>query len=1109
MTRKELPAQAVNIKRALRSPTSCSSATVESLKSFLSIRRPTSLQETDNLKAPRISKAKPLPTQKVAPRARRDRKTAKVVVSKAALDEADELCIQEKWTLATETINIVLNALTDTIKNQARGRIDSRKLSAKLNPDLPVVNALLSTSPQPLQPISANCINSIAKESCRSRRSSSTISLHHLQGLKSQAECACVAFSALRTLEQEKGVNLEIPRLQLETGMSAFIGKLITLGFEDLATKELRILKRQLDGLVESPPRKEKPNPVEARMKSNNYPSLAGGETLANLLHYRTLTFDGSILALIITSQIQALKLISLKANVSIIETALQHLRLSNPYSPANLIERQVTEASTEFRCRAVRQLELLTNSMLALCSKVSIAADRSKSESYRSLSPLIIFDIQVLVLEIRSRGKNLSHECNYLKEISEPFALYLTWLRRRSSSALEEAYDIAKKAFEKLSVFLRADEKVLAVLSPPREHPLYTIYQLLADMAQEVHLYEEAVQWLQAGKILLRNSQASQTRVCESLCRIANLHIRAYSRGANTKTLLFSLKEASECLQGDLRGEATELDSLLFVVVALRRLTFSIIHESQKSPKDFELEDQKLVLDECTNLIILGVKFLIRYLGNRKICETDEKAVNRYDYRRKLVWNNVNPFFESLAAITRFSIATHMEDWKRVDIGLQHCIRLASGLNEFTSDGMTESNDQESKEIKMITLSNAYWCRYLYLKQNDGCPQEMRKSLRISIDIFKCHSPKEKLAGLLPMKLEKLGSLCESSRDYVTAARIYSEALQLHVDCGLLELVAKSSASRPLVEVLCGTGEHSILGRLLLAYPRAILKVDNQHSDASLFFDDKNLPLCERGVLLEQQLATVASLLITQGPTGRLCKTLGSLITSILKIYDPSHFPVRRLRLRLQLLQIYAAHPTAIEPEALDYVLVKEIPSWKERPGNYDLELNKFRSHLLESQEIYLALLCRDSDLETIERNLALWLTMIRESCDYNSLQHRVYDVERWILELEFIAGYLEMQGLDIQRLTALYIIAAVREAKGPAERCAMTLILSSLGSQYIRLGYPTEARQVLDKAMKFLAGPKPPFEAAIKWNLASAELAVASGCCPKGFVNVLLSKQ
>lgn len=1094
MTRKELPALGANLKRVVGSSTTCTPATVDSLKSYLLSADTFAPLKNGIVPVSSRPKAKGQQAQAISGAASKQKRRLEVTSRERSHDENSTVQFQEKYTLATEVVNATLKALTEAIKAPPAKKVDQTKSLVKSISSSNIINASEHRSSTPLQPICANLVSNLSEETSRSRRSSSAISPTHLVGLRSQAECARVAFAALRSILSQKIVGISMPYLQLENGMSALVGKLMALGFEDLAVKELRVLKRRIDHSIDCLSTNEDfESTLLLKTLKSKHTSMKE-LSRASLLFFPNTTAKGPLLALMVAFQLHVLKLIASRPTHTEVEAAFKHIQLSVPYSPVNLIQCQM-DTSPESRVKVSRQLELLAQSTMRLCYVRSASSDEQIAATNNPLFAHTAFKIQILVLEIRYKWREIRcHQFDPLTEIVEPFARYLSNFRRLSEMDPEDTYETAKTAFTSLSAHAKVSEAIKSSTSESRENPLLAVYQSLANLAQECCSFDEAVQWLQCSTELLRNVLSSPTRLCTLTCRVASLRLRTFIKGETSEHLLSSLEDAIESLKGDLRGESLELEDLLSVVATLRRLAFSVLQDHYKSPDKCKAEDSFEAAVQCSKLIILGVNFLIRLLGSSS-AKKDFKASARYEQRKKLVWNNTGPFFESVAAMARFSIATGLEDWERLDAGLQECVRLASALGDLEFDDFSDSTAQGLKEFNLVSLSNAYWYHYQYLKQKGGSSKEIRRSLQLSIEILKNRPCSEKLAGDLPSKLEKFGSICEASKEFTMAASIYSEALQLQVDGGLLKLAAEAAATRPLVEVLGHNGSQYILGRILLAYQRVTLEMDNQISDNKYVYDVLNLSHSERGILLEQQLSVFTSALHIKSRLGRFTELLQSLIKVIFTVYTESEFPIRRLRVGLQLLRLHFTHPTVIQPEVIEQVLHSEPLILTSVCLGYDTGLSSFSSHLLDSWALYSYLYKASFDTDAMTKLLTSWSKLLRECNDFVLLQKRVDDISHWILQLESFAEYLDAHGLELQRVTVLHLLTDIQEVMTHVEPPAIASAYSALGLQYARLGYSNQAGQALQKASKYLLESEDFGQVKVKWNLASAEYALGMG--------------
>lgn len=1084
MIRNELPAQAANIKQAVESWATCTPAIADSFRAFLLPTKPIIFQETSSSVASQRLKAKPSKAQGTK-ETKKSKKKSRPEVVEGSLNGAVVLHVQDKWILATEVANTVLRVLTDSIKNAPVKKVDYGMLSPKsISCSISMPESSDKETAIPLQPIPIKRLSALLEEPRRLRRSSSGSASNQRQGLRAQAECARIAFAALRSMHLHDGLGTDMPPLQLETGMSALVGKLIAVGFDDLATKELRILKRRLDRTVWISAARG-PALVCAKKTQVDDTPLLTREPLDCLLSFNIPTDKGPLLALAITSQLQTLKLIYTLGNSCTIDASLKHLQLCCPYSPANLIDLQVDRTSSESKIKSARQLESLSQSLLALCSSLSTIPEGRSAGSRKSPSPTTTFGLKIAVLEIRlRRWILLAHKPNMTKDLIEPFALYLDTLYRQSTLTPQEKYLISRTAYQRLST------SAGTLASSPREQLWLAVYHRLADLAQESGKPEEALQWLQYAMKFFTKTEIGSSKYCAISCRITNIRLGALVDTSDGGELLIALKDARESLKGNLRGEPADLDDLLTIIFILRRSAFSVLHGYQKSPSKTEPTTKSEVIDLCSDLILLSLKFLVRYVSSMSI---KEKASSRYNHQMQVIWNNARLFLESIAAITRYSVGTQMHSWKDLEIGLRDCTWLVTALNDLQPIETPRSFSQDLKELSVVPISNAYWCRHLYLKQKGESSQEIQRSLHVAVDLLRSRSPVEKLNGLLPAKLEKSGLLYEASKEYAKATDSYAEALQLLVQGNTLKAAVVACARLPVAEVLGEVSESSILGRLLFSYIRAASKIPNFLREARHNFDDESLPLGERGLLLEQQLIALSSIIHKQGPSPNVCKMVQGTSASLLTVYQNSEFPVRRLRVVVLLLQLRSCHPMAIDVNIAEQILEHRLESASMASLEFDSGLHRFVAHLLQCRDLYIAFLETPVNMQVLEENLALWFTMLQDG-NWDSVRNQVNDVAHWILQLEFLAEYFEMQGLDLLRVRTLQLIAILQDLRKPVEPPAVLSSFSTLASLYTRLGYATEAADALQTAMKY-GDSGSLTETMISWNLACAELAVNCG--------------
>lgn len=1005
-------------------------------------------------------------------------------------EQSDGIQPQDKLVLATEVVNATLKSLTDAIKDAIKDPPARKVTQAKRNPPARSSSSssfstgLGSRSQTPLQPLCVNRLANSPGKQNRSRRSSSTASMKQtMDGLRAQAECARIAFAALRSLQCQKELSTALPYLQLESGMSALIGKMLALGFDDIAFRELRILKRRLEASKPAP--SGQGTAASAGSWKEEEKSDPKTETLAEMLRFQNSSVRGPLLSLIITTQLQVLKILALRRDASATETAFQHLQFSVPYSPANLIQRQLDSGVPGSQGKVARQLESLAQALIALCPAVSSAEDDKSVVSGNHLPPDTAFQIQLLAFQVRSTWWKISgHQSDIAKEIVDPLSRCLATHNRRSKLTKAEKYEIARSALEII-------KDCIQNVKGFRQQILFSTYQLLADLAQENSHYSQAVGWIRKARECAPESALSQTQVCCIECRLASLEIR--SLGSNPSgELIDLLRDAARSLEGDLHGDSAELDELLLAVASIRRSAFSMFQSSHRSSEAKEIRVQSALIHECSNIVLLCARFLVRYIGSDTSRGGHDKTTVRRDQRRRLAARFTSPTIESVVAMARLSADSQIETWRCLEAGLQDCFRLASVITDSnTAENRAGEDSRASSSV--LSISNAYWYRYLYLKRGATDAKSCRECLLMSIELIRNRPLCEKLAGSLPLKLERFGQLCEDVRDYKKAADSYEEALHVELDSGLLRTAMEAAATQSVPSIVESNSELLPLCRKLSAYPRVALKAIDQGSRLQSFYDANGLSACERGVLLEQQLVSLLSTMTVQGATPVTYDALNDIGTSLLSTYEQDRFPVRRLRIIVRLLRLLLTTPGALGNNLIDQLL--EEPSEAAMNAQLDMGLLRFLPHLITCRRLLITLRQKIPNIKGLESVISSWSKLVQDNVDWGSLQTQVYDIADWLVQLEMLGEYLDMQGLELYRVSALNIAVVIHEAALSVQCSALVSKLSELGLQYVRLGYSGLAGSVLHKAQRYLEASSLFGRVKLRWHLSYAEYALANG--------------
>lgn len=1097
MTQKELPARAANIQRAVASTTACTSATVESLRAFLlPAIKPTPQQKNFPAKVP-SAKGKGSSSQPVKAAVVRAKKRPAVTILEVPGEQSDQIESQDRLVLATEVVNVTLKSLTDAIKNPPSDKVAQAKKKplARSSSSSSLSNRVEAHSQTPLQPLCVNRLANSPSKQNRSRRSSSATSIKQtMDGLRAQAECARIGLATLRSLQCQKDPPSSLPYLQLESGMSALIGKMLALGFDDIALRELRILKRRLDvSRTAASSQNTAASAVFSKEEDRLDPKT---ETLAEMLRFRNTSARGQLLSLIITTQLQLLRILALRRDPSSTEDALQHLHFSVPHSPVNLIliQRQLESDALGSSDKVARQLESLTQALIALCPPVCSAEEDNTIASGKNICPDTAFRIQLLAFQVRATWWKISgHESDIAKEIVDPFCRSLSTYSRRSKLTKAERYDNIKGAFQVIKESVQ-DVKGF------RKDLIFSTYQMLAEIAQESSQFSEAIGWIKEARKCVTASTPSRARLCSINCRLASLELRSLESDPSDE-IAGLLREAAKSLEGDLHGESAELDELLLAVASLRRSAFSVLQDGHRSSKVEEISAQSALLHACSDIVLLCARFLVRYVGGSNSQGVYDKTTTRRDQRRRLAARFATSSIESVVAIARLSADSEAEVWKSVETGLQDCFKLASSM----ADSNTNENGATGKDNQasfFASISNAYWCRYLHLKRRATDVKSCKECLLLSIELVRNRPLNEKLAGSLPLKLENFGQLCEEMRDYKKAADSYEEALHVELDSGLLRTAMEAAATQSITKVLQQEGGLLPLSRKLSAYTRAALKAIDQGSRHQSFYDPSGFSASERGVLLEEQLGALLSTLKSQGATLTTYHALNDIGTSLLSIYEQNIFPVRRLRVIVRLLGSLLTAPQALGNNLIDQCLEE---SAKAATGNhFDVGLLRFLPHLTTCRCLLIAMRQKPPDIKDLELVLASWSKLVQGSVDWGSLQTQVSDIAEWLVYLEILSDYLAKLGLELYRVSALNITVTIYEAATPVQCSVLVTKLSELGLQHVRLGYSGLAGSVLHKAQRYLEASNIGGKVKLRWLLSYAEYALVNGNLKTWWVSV-----
>ncbi|KAL8972079.1 MAG: hypothetical protein Q9183_000734 [Haloplaca sp. 2 TL-2023] len=1050
MTTKGGPAQAIDIKETVASTTRCTSSTVSALKALLfpGPLKDVAASKTVAATGRTTHTARPLRGGRV-----KTLKQPEATVVDSPDNKEPLINDAARHRLSTEIVNIVLKALTDAIKPQCPKQAppqdspkDARSLKKKSRPQTP------------LQPICGNTVLLQKTQPQTPQKSDSISGTNVAPGLLAQAECASLALAALRASNAAPALRESTSSLQLENATATLISKLLGLGLFDPALRELRTLRNSL--VAASADSRE-----ASRLQDDR---VVGKDSVHGLLRVPCISTPGPLLSMIVTFQLQVVRLIAAKSNPHQSRAAFKHLQLETPYSPANLILAQQDSLDLQSSKRIAGQLENLSRMILSMCTQTAVIGTRSKP-----VDPVAVFQLQILALEIRSLWwKVAAHEGNFLKDLVEPFGRYLGAFRRQYTDPTEEGYNAAKVFFTKLTSPTEGIQNLSTKSVVVTESWRLIVYEMF-EIARRLAKPKEMKEWLGTYAELPTDVGASACHKCKNNCMQAIMCIQLPDDPQNEAEQAVALNHAELAIQCDLNGTSEELDELLLAIIKLRRIVATIIHKSIVLMEKHKESSQGGLIQECFSMCLTGVRFLCRYVGSKPTHNRDHQSVRRFEQRLDQASAVARSFIESVVSVAKFSRGNGENQWARIEAGLQDCLKIANIMPDSFHTIVDNQAPGNSISGVYTSISDAYWLRYRYLKQNDS---DLQRSLRVLQACVSATEPRpllEKLAAQTPTRLEQLAREYETAHDFSGALQCWEKAIQMHVEAKTIHEAATATAIQPLARLLAKDTEFASLGRVLTAYPRTTTSLGPKMTPGQMFYDNHKMDPAQRGMILEHQLAALCNQIHGCPDAARIKAAVAEIVGALLRIYSEQVFPIRRLRVVDAVLWFQIAHTDVVNPDLTKESANERTSTVSVGPDSPDIGLQPTQDYLEASRDTALAmrLECPKLKRQKLDSALARWHQLVENCSDPVALETRIGDVNTLVLRLELLAEFLDVYGLGSQRLSALQLCSTIREKAHPVQHEALALGLAQLGLQYLQLGHSHPAGLNLHKAHKLIS--------------------------------------
>lgn len=1037
--------QAEIVRAAVTSVATCTPATTVLLKELLLSRETdtslTAAKESKSAKGPRSAKTKNnVPTSKA---------------KKAPAEEKPELSEKEKALLASHVINATLKSLGDTSKTLP---LPTPKKPAAEENDLaktPSRRRIRRSNSAPMTPMQPRSLNRVSTSPETMRKPISKPAPNASTGCLSTVECARVAFAALRSLQSANKVTL--PELQLEAGMSSLVGKLISLGLMEHALKELRFLKRRLEELTGTEKKAAKTAPSTL--------------SLAEIMDFRDNKASAQVLNLMITTQIQVLRILSTLKKAADIDAALPFLRASNKSSPVNLLILSGRTSAGE-ATKAARQLETVSQLLLTLAPSIATSEDEAASESRLSICPSSALELQTIALHTRLCWWRLAgHKADVDRDVLSPLSKCLAAYVRRSHETEPSSYKTCLAAFN--SIYSQALDQGLDA-SKSSKSPLASIYRVLGRLARDSGHHIEAAPWIERLNEMIDRNRDSAAK-CFSTSALLLAHRLRIAWSYPSQDAL--LKEVLEGLQGSLRGDGTELDELLDSLVMVRKSATLILigHVTDGEGKKFHAS--KEVTELLESFILRVPRFCLRWLGNRPSSTDNTKEFLRFEQRRTVVSGSASQVLDSAFMLAKATIDEKRLNWDKLDQLLQDCLNL---LNNLGPVGSVDSS-------YYAKISHLYYMQHAIFIAAEPRPIKggttfayALKALRRSIDCVKHRPSKEREKAQVYFKLERISELYKTAGKTEYALASLQTLRDILIEDGALTAVAQALKTQPPRRAWALTPRIESLSWSI----RAIARVEKIWIDWTTHLNEP-----ERLAALEFSLECGIS---KKGAVG--INPWDPVVRVLLDACPAEHYPVRRLRILLRLLVANTGNEERVETVRAN---IEELLSNDDQASlGDDVGLKDCLLHFKALSASMIALAQPSPDYDQLEKSISTWQAILDSSKEAADLDQRIDDMSSLLEHLQSVADHARLSNHNTLLLTALQLAADFGRKSTELDPSLELQISAALALQLTNVGQSAKAAAVLEQAQQsFEKAQSSSKEELVRFLLSRAEYYIEIG--------------
>jgi len=608
-------------------------------------------------------------------------------------------------------------------------------------------------------------------------------------------------------------------------------------------------------------------------------------------------------------------------------------------------------------------------------------------------------------------------------------------------------------------------------------------IYRLLGSLSSEANLIDESIDWTKKYQESLDPKVHSEAKRSLIVARLASLNLRKPTRNADEEGLLLALLDS---LERPFKGDLSELEDLVTEISAVRRAAISLLAKARTTTNDLTNGMEEM----CEALVLLCPRMSLRYLGTPPDVNSATKEIVRYEQRRQFIKKSSMHAIDSTLFLIRNFQGEGRSTWDLMDSKLQDCLLLLERLD--ADSGHTSPAEGVAQPSYYLRISNLYYSQYLNMRrdsENSKDSQQLR-ALKRSLDCVRSRPQFEKRAAQYSMKLERIADIYKTNGRFDELFNTLVSLRDESISNGALSAVAAAAATQAIRAAWSQDDETTLLARSIQSLIKVQFKCLDPKSQTLLY--DGPWSDDERGALLEHHLDVLGSQTNKSNASWNL---QNKIFQALLALYNLRMYPIRRLRVLTRLLSLDLGQRHVVSDNLSNEIICLQGKSLAIE-GTRDEGLRDYLTHLRTLITTQIELQQDQPRQEIFKQCLAVWFSIRSQCADFNALERQIEDVQSFLIHLQSLADYMEMKGFGTTRVTILRLIANFNELRNDS-LCPNDLVVSftSLGMQWLQLGYSGKAGLALDRAESYSHQNGIVTESLLNLNLSYSEYLLAIG--------------